>query len=164
MINKLFVLIIFEVLLLSCEKDCPCVLKEESITDRQVRLDFQFGSTVWNTKISTPGEILPEQYSLLRFNLYNYQIIDSVIFVAKIWSSQKDNECIVDLYNLTDNQVIPRSQIKTSSTDFQGLYIYSQDIKDNFPDKEIELGLRIKSQTEGVYVSIYRAHIFIYKN
>lgn len=162
--TKLFILILFAVLLSSCEKDCPCDLMEEATTDKQVRLDFQFGSTVWNSTVSTPGEVLPEQFSLLRFNLYNYENIDSVIFAAKIWSSQKNNDCMVDLYDLTNNEVIPNSQIKTSSNDFLGSYVFTQDIKDNFPDKEIELGLRIASQNEGITVSIYRAHIFIYKH
>jgi hypothetical protein len=77
MINKLLVSIIFGVFLLSCEKDCPCDTIDEVITDRQIRFDFQFGSTVWNSTTSAPGEILPEQYSLLRFNLFNYENVYS---------------------------------------------------------------------------------------
>jgi hypothetical protein len=151
--NIFYISILICLLFFGCEKEEPM--------DKQVRLDFQFGSTVWTTTNGEDGVILPDHISLLRFNMYNYQNVDSAIFAAEINSSQSNNNCIVELYDVTDSTEIQGSQLHSSSTSFK--YVFSNDIKDNFPTKEITLGLKLKSQNNGISVEIVRAHIFIYK-
>jgi hypothetical protein len=154
-------LVIIMLIAISCEKEEPSA---DVVSDKQVRFDFQFRSSVWNTDNSTTGVILPNNIMLLRFNLANYENIDSVIFTALIWSSQIDNNCYAALYNVTDDQVISGSQIESTMTDAQGEYVFSKDLKEVFPNKEITLGIKLKSQYEGVNVFIYPANIFIYKH
>jgi len=154
-------LAIILVITISCEKEEPAVVY---VTDKQVRFDFQFGSTVWNTANSTTGMILPSNFTVLRFELDNYENIDSVIFTSLIWSSQSENNCYAELYNVTDDEVIFGSQVESSTTDDQGEYVFSKDIKESFPNKEITLGIKLRTENEGVPVYIYRACIFIYKH
>ncbi|HMG90769.1 MAG TPA: hypothetical protein VK589_11945 [Chryseolinea sp.] len=136
--------------------------------DKQTRLDFLFGSSVFNSSNSNTGTVLPERVQILRFNKGFYSAIDSVIFVANIWTSDANTNCLVELYNVTDNIPISGSLLSTNSTvDYYaenlGVYVFSDDIKNGLPNKEITLGLRLRSETEGVTVSIQRAHLFIYK-
>jgi hypothetical protein len=70
---------------------------------------------------------------------------------------------VCKLFNVTDNVPISGSLLETNSTNDITSYIFSTDIKSNFPSKEITLGLRIRSETEGNMVSVFRANLFIYK-
>jgi hypothetical protein len=130
--------------------------------DKQVRLDFGFGSTILNTTSVVPS-ISPQETNILRFNRDNYQGVDSIIFASKMWSRVANNKCYVELFNVTDNAPIAGTLLETSSTNDLDNYLFSMDVKSNFPSKEITLGLRIRSEKEGDMVSVFRANLFIYK-
>ena len=130
-------------------------------SDKQVRIDFQFASILF-TDSSNPGLITTIDQGIVRFNKGYYLNVDSIILVSDMWSNVSNNKCYVELYNITDNVTVSGSLIETSST--LPTYISSNDFKNNLPTKEITLGLRIRSESEGKTVGVFKASIIIYKH
>jgi hypothetical protein len=99
---------------------------------------------------------------LLKFNMHNYAEYDSAIMVvdgAKTWDA--NSKYTVELYDLTNNQPIPNSEAHTNST--TRVRINSQNIINSFPDSEIDVGLRIRSEIDGVWGDSYSIYLFLYK-
>jgi hypothetical protein len=97
---------------------------------------------------STTPFMHPEVWSLMKFNVHNYTGIDSVVFYALIKSENSSTNCIVDLYNWTDDEVIPVSELMSSSTTL--IWINSGNLFNELPNKEISLSPRIRSETNSV--------------
>jgi len=126
--------------------------------DKQLR--FELAAAFSNT--STTPFMHPEVWSLVKFNVYNYTGVDSVVLYALVNSESSSANCIVDLYNWTDDKVIPGSEIVSSST--SEVWIYSGNLFTEFPNKEISLSLRIRSETNGVLVTCGSATLFLYRD
>ena len=97
----------------------------------------------------------------MKFNVYNYTDVDSVVLYALVRSENSSTNCIVDLYNWTDDEIIPGSELMNSSTSWS--WIHSGNLFEEFPDKEISLALRIRSETNGVLVECGGAVLFLYR-
>lgn len=99
--------------------------------------------------------------SKLNFHIEQYNNIDSIIFKASVRSERENVRCIVELYNLTDEVVIPGS-VLFSRIRYQLHSVRSNDLKYDFPNKEIELGVRIRSEQSGNYVEARHFSLLIY--
>lgn len=127
-------------------------------SDKQLRFELAANFSISSTTPFMHAEI----WSLMKFNVYNYTGVDSVVLYALVESVNSSTNCIVDLYNWTDDEIIPGSEIMSSST--SDVWIRSGNLFNEFPDKEISLSLRIRSETEGVMVTCSSALLFLYRD
>lgn len=139
-----------------------CKKKEkEYLIDKQVRLEF---NSVLDFVTSDTAWQMPyyETWQLVKFNKHNYVYdrVKSIIFSPSLHTSDSNVTCYIDLYNVTDNVPIANSMVSSNDTSWH--YVPSQDIKDQLPDKEVTLSIRIRSQRYGTVVSTgVRNFIFI---
>jgi hypothetical protein len=168
MINKnyLVLLTVFSLLLISCEgpkgdagPTGPSGTQGlPGDSDKQIRFDLGGG---FGTSSTTPF-MFDEVYSLIKFNVYNYTGVDSVVLYGILQSSNSNTNCIVDLYNWTDDVVIAESEIRSNSTSL--VWVSSSNIFNELPNKEISLALRIRSENEGIFVTIDQGLLFLFRN
>lgn len=130
-------------------------------SDKQVRIDVGesnvgTNSTDWyNTPFKT--------YRLIKFNKLNYTNIDSITFVGSLYTPDVSNKVYVQLYNWTDNVEIGNSILISNVDDW--IFKESRNLYNQLPDKEIILGIRVKSEYSNYSVSTgIRSYIFIYKH
>lgn len=126
--------------------------------DKQIRLSITNSVNGVNSII---GEISDRAF-IRKFKSDNYADIKSIIFSAKITTTDPSSNCLVDLYNLTDDEPIPNSLIQ--STNLNGEFVESDNIIDDFPDTEIDIAIRIRSEIDGVWVNIHSAEIYLYRD
>ncbi len=127
-------------------------------SDKQLR--FELSANFANSSI-TPF-MHPEVWSLMKFNVHNYTAVDSVVLFALVESDNSSVNCIVDLYNWTDDEIIPGSEIMSNSTTLT--WINSGNLFNELPNKEISLALRIRSETGSVLVYCGDATLFLYRD
>lgn len=124
--------------------------------DKQARFDFRSVGTAGQTWI-TYGDL-----NHYKFNIDYYTRVDSVFLSVWAHVPKEGNKGTIELYNITDSVPIPGSLIEVTTNSAATLY-QSSDIKNNFPHKEITLGLRLKSEMNGEPVEFSRSTLFIYK-
>lgn len=132
----------------------------EGIINEEIRIKVADGiganaTTTSSNSVVVAGTIL---------DIRNYQNIDSITFLADPWVSNNNNFAIVELYNITDNAIISNSEIRTNN-----LYSMKEDIKkdllmNDFPKKEIRLGIRLRSEINGEYSSSGIGYLVLKKN
>ena len=125
--------------------------------DNQIRL--QIPAAIGTS--STSGGMHGESNALIKFNAHYYYGVDSVIFVGCLKSGNPNTNCMLDLFNLTDSVFITGSLIQSNNTDYK--WVSSGNIFNELPDKEINLVVRIRSQTAGILVQASTAYIFLYR-
>lgn len=135
------------IFLLSCTKDLEI---------KQLKIDFHLpGFTMMGS--SETGRIFGElQY--FNFNINNYGNCSSVMLVGII-GTDDPGTCYLDLYNLTDSVPIANSVISTTSSSH--VWAESQNIVEEFPDKDINLTLRLRSENDGDFVGFKSASLYI---
>ncbi len=132
MLNKLLIILVsvFSLLVISCEgpkgdigPTGPTGIQGppgmDGNSDKQIRFDL---GGAFGTPSTTPF-MFDEVWSLIKFNVYNYTDVDSVVLYGILESNNSNTDCIVDLYNWTDDVVIPGSEIRSNSTD--PVWVYS---------------------------------------
>jgi hypothetical protein len=135
------------IFLLSCAKDLEI---------KQLKIDFRLSGTSTGGSSAT-GRIIDElQY--FDFNINNYENCISVTLVGYI-SASDPGTCYLDLYNLTDSVPIANSTISTTS--LSNVWVESQNFLHEFPDKDIDLTLRIRSENDGEFVHLSSASLYI---
>ncbi|MFH2144133.1 MAG: hypothetical protein ABIJ97_17030 [Bacteroidota bacterium] len=133
-------------------------LNESMSNDKQIR--FEFGPSNTYGLTTTDGQIIdkPSQ-TIIKFNKDNYSNIESIVFGASIYSSSSSSNCIVELWDITNNSIIANSSLNTSN--INETYIESQNILLNIPNGEITLAVKIKSDTENSGAWISKAYLFV---
>jgi len=125
-------------------------------TDKQIRLTLLY-----------PMQTTSDQWiwylGLIKFDKRNYVGVDSIIFVAQIYSDDTTNYCIAELINNNDTSLIKNSTIKTNKIFKENLYISSGNLYQSFPDKEIDVGVRIRSSIKGFHSTIFYCYLFLYR-
>lgn len=102
-------------------------------------------------------------YNFPDFNKNYFQNVDSIIFVPSLNTIDPYTKCIVELYNITDQVPIQNSLVESYSQGWN--FSYSKNIYDYLPDKKIDLGMRIRSEKEGNFVSTGMvSYLYIYKH
>lgn len=93
---------------------------------------------------------------IVQFDKGNWVNASSIFYVAWIYSEDANNSCFVELYNETDGQVIANSVLTNNNTQYPGVLMISENIIANIPAKEIDISIRLRTQTEGVTVFMGR--------
>lgn len=108
----------------------------------ELRLDFNMASNaVWSTSSSMT---ISEFNGIPDFNIQNFQGVDSVAFGAYIQSGDAATNCILELYDETNNAVIANSIISTNSTSYVWVTTQSNFLSE-FPEEHIDLRMRLTS-------------------
>lgn len=130
------------------------------VYDKQIRLEIDGSisnsSSEWlNTQYET--------YTLINFNKHNYIGVDSIVFFGSLYTSDVNNTVYLELYNMTDSTPIQNTTLTSNINDY--IFMSTDNIYDYLPDHEINLGLRVRSQNEGIGVSSgARSYLFLYRD
>lgn len=129
---------------------------EDGVSDRQIRLALgeQFNTT---DSLRIDG-----RFDLIRFDKRNYVNVDSIIFTSRMRSETVGNQCLVDLFNVTDNVLLESAQLSTDTTNFD--WIASDNIFDGLPNKEITLAVIIRSENQTNLVEGGQSFLFLYRD
>jgi hypothetical protein len=102
-------------------------------------------------------------YDFPAFCKLDYDNVDSIIFVPSMHTNDPGTKCIVELYNKTDGISIENSLIESNMPGYN--FHYSRNIYDYLPSNRIDLGIRIKSEHDGVvvYTGIV-SYLYIYRH
>jgi hypothetical protein len=123
---SLFILILFY----SCKK---------FIYDKQIRIEFP---DVYRS-VDKPGwQYSTSIHNITNFNINYYPDIDSIFFIAYIGTYAGGDTCHVMLYNVTDSLDIQDSYLVSTKDGLEQKK--SKNLINSFPNKEIELGYKIR--------------------
>lgn len=129
--------------------------------DEQIGLviaDFGTSSSFTN---STVGVNFSD---LIDFDKRRWIDVDSIVFVARVFTNNSASQGFVELFNETDGGVIANSTLVSESTGFPGSLVYSENLFSGFPDKEIDLSLRIRTGDAGTYINLTgKSYLFLYR-
>jgi hypothetical protein len=145
-----YISILFFVFIVSCEKT-------ENIID-QLKIDFVTGGGFEFSTGSSVGRTFESQMLIMDFNKNNYKNCSSIVFVGHLTSSNALDKCYLEIFNLTDSIIIPNSTISTSNGN---KWYESENLINDFPDKDIDLTLKLRSGRDGTFVSFNSASIYI---
>lgn len=135
---------------------------EEVEPDRLITIDFGWPFFGHLPTVDEAGYFNDIKTSLLKFKIENYPGVDSVSFGAYMYTSDPNTKCIVELFNKTDNTVIASSIITTNQTT-ETFVETTKNFVNEFPKKEIVLGMRVRTEKQGVYVSMVKPLLFLYR-
>jgi hypothetical protein len=151
--------LIFYVLLfalMSCEK-------VESI--KQYKVDILNGTGALYGSGAT-GVRTFETFSIYKgFNISNYHDCKSITFIGSITANidpkslTYSDTCYLEIYNITDNSTITNSTIYTTST--TPVWVESENILDYFPDKDVDITVRLRKSKNGYMVGVYSASLYV---
>lgn len=104
------------------------------------------------------------QQMIRGFNINDYPEADSIVFGGFQWTLSTGIECIVQLFDLTNNRVIINTQIRryaiSDSAKWKSTNI---NFINNLPNENIDLGVFIKSSQEGERVYLAEPTLIIYR-
>jgi len=126
--------------------------------DKQVRVVLYDGESSHQTSSST-GQFVDE---VLKFNVGYYPGVDSVVFVAKMWTTDPSNAAVAELRDSTNDVVL--TSIETSN--HFNIVVESGNILDRFPEEEITLSvwIRTNSPTSFETTRLEKAFLFLYRD
>jgi len=95
-------------------------------------------------------------------NKNNYQGLDSIIFMARMYTSYTRSACRLNLYNLNDSVIIENSTLLSISENPE--WVKSENLIDFFPGGSFDLTVKI--QAEYPYYSAFcsDACLYLYMN
>ena len=116
------------------------------IEEIQIRIADGIGTAI-NTASSTP--VIGS--SPTTFDIRNFPNVDSVVFVADPYVADNSNFASLELYNVTDGQVIANSLLRTNKLYEEREHIKTGDLFAKLPKKQIILGIKFSSETDGKF-------------
>lgn len=134
---------------------------QDGTSDKQVRLSFVGGLTATDTL----GTFCYASQYITRFNKSNYVGLDSIIFSANMSSQSPTSTCIVELYNVTDSVFISGGSLSTNAAGpvEHWPWIYSGNVMNAIPNKEITLGFRVRPTQQGMAGAVATAQLLLYR-
>jgi len=153
---KNLILVILLLAFISCTK-------EESI--KQYKIDLLNGNGSIYGSGTTGIRTFEAISTYKRFNKNNYHDCKSILFIgslkANIDSKNYTNTdtCYLELFNITDASIITKSTICTNSA--IPVWVESENILDYFPNKDIDLTVRIRNSKNGSVAGAYSASLYI---
>lgn len=145
-------LLIISFMFFSCKKE-----DDTPQLDKEVRLNFPMDNYItWKPQF----ELLPSHYHLVKFNKANYPHLKSITFFASLATSDNSSIAEVELFNVTDSVSINNTLLQASTLQLNYKLVQSVNIFDELPDKEIDLGVRLKSQDE-TYVYVWKPFLLL---
>jgi hypothetical protein len=145
-IKMLFILLFF----VSCNKTDTEI--------EQIKIDFVSGGGFEFSTNSATGRTFESLMLYIDFNKENYKNCNSIKLVGHLTAPNAATKCFLEIYNLTDSIIIPNSTISTINGN---TWYESNNIIHDFPVKDIDLTLRLRSEHEGEWVSFSSASIYI---
>lgn len=125
--------------------------------DKQIRFPiYCYGGTL-STDEYTKGP-----YIFFKFNISDYHNVHSITFAAPINSTDEDAYCMLDLINITDGEIITSSLIMTNS--ISDTWVESENFIDELPRKYINIGYRVRTDTQGILVSSQPGFLLLYRD
>jgi len=124
--------------------------------DEQIRLSINYNANSTSTTPLIGGE-------LINFNKNFFVNVDSIVLAANPYVGNVNNNALVELYNITDDATIPNSLISTNQLFDDREFIYSNNLFDDLPDKEITVGIKFSSETEGQFAASGSTYLFLYR-
>ena len=132
---------------------------QSSPADKQILFNFGYAANTTSTSTVVGGE-------LIKFSKRNYPNVDSIILVANPYVADATNTAIMELFNITDKIAISNSTITTNyaapSTSF-GPFVQTGNLYNSLPDKEISLGISLKSGTAGKFAATGHCFLILYR-
>ncbi len=128
----------------SCEKDVhnSSTIKTDN-SNKQIVLTLE--CDVNTTSVDGVIELV-----MTKFDKRNYSGLNSIVFSSNPYSADINSKSIVELYNISDNMPINNTAIKSSQAEHEINYLETDNVYNDFPNKEIDLGIRIRSEKGGV--------------
>jgi hypothetical protein len=149
---KNLILPIFLILVIGCKKD--------EVNVSKLRIDLYPGAGAAAIASNSSIGIVFNEFILYQsFNKNDYKGCKSIILSASLKSFTADNNCYLEIYDLTNNKVISKSTIATNSIDLK--WINSDNLLSEFPDSDIDISLRLRTEKENVYVQCLAACLYI---
>lgn len=100
---------------------------------------------------------------LIKFDITNWIGVDSTIFVTNAYTSNSTFSAIVELYNVTDDEVIAGSTVSTNVA-FPGEKLETGNIFDNIPTREIDLKIRVRPEDASSSATLTgKSYLFLYR-
>ena len=127
--------------------------------DKQIRFDFGSGGWGYGTNTTNWTIVFPR---IPYFNLNNYPNVDSIMFTAELKSESLFEECKVQLFDITNNQVIENTEFTMNSANYV-LVETTVNLFDFIPKEEITLGIRVKSSKSNHWVFFQRPQLVLYR-
>ena len=128
-------------------------------SDKQIRLNIPAGGQGTS---GTDWRILPEPSHLIKFNKNYYVNVDSIIFICSFGNDGSSAaSAFVNLYNVTDSLPIANSLLQNNTNPY--VWVESGNLLDELPSEEINLAIRIRSETQGIGVGIASAFLLLYR-
>ena len=79
-----------------------------------------------------------------------------------MYTSNASTKCIVELYNKSDGSAITNSEVSTNETS-ETFVMTTVNFIDEFPTETIDLGVRVRSETDGVEVILTKPLLFLFR-
>jgi len=129
-------------------------------SDNEVRFEFDWsGGLSWSTSSS---QVIGGSFGITNFNINNFVGVDSVALGALLRTSNISTNCILELYDFTNNTVIVNSIVSSNSTS-EVWSVTTQNFLNNLPNETVDLGLRLTSDN-GANVIVKHPILFLYRN
>lgn len=128
--------------------------------DKQIVLEIINGG---GNTTSTNGFIGGE---LIKFNKANFTNVDSIVFVStSLYCDDTDVNpgAILELYNITDNLPIANGKLISSKSFANRGFQQTNNLYNFLPDKEVTLGIRLSSKTQGAFAGVYTSYLVLYR-
>lgn len=133
----------------------------DSNLDKQIQLYFFAGQGVQTT---TPTIVAGRTY---KFNKHNYVGVDSIVFMTNPnTAGDTSNYSIVSLYDITDSVPIAGSTL-SNNVHNPNIFVQTGNIYKSLPDKEITLGVTIRSKNDvtgsNQVAQVSDAYLFLFR-
>ena len=127
------------------------------VISEEIRIKLGGGvGTIANTTSSTPRIA-----GGVTFDIRNFRNVGSVYFESDPWVADSSNFALLELYNQSDDTVIPNTLIRVNNLFENRVTLNSQDILNEIPQKEINLGIRLSSEINGAFSSSGTAYLVL---
>ncbi|ADV50283.1 hypothetical protein I2486_14870 [Cellulophaga sp. E16_2] len=119
----------------------------DGIINEEIRIKIVEGiGTAATTTSSTPILI-----SGISFDKRNFDNIDAIFFESDPYVSNNSNFALVELYNISDNVGINNTLLRTNNVFSLKEALLSNDIFNELPEEEINLGIRFSAELDGEF-------------
>lgn len=125
--------------------------------DKKVILnwDSNFGTS------STSYELIRPYFYLRDFNIDNYMGVDSVVFMAYLDVSRSTVKGTMQLFDVTNNTVIPNTTLFSNSTNYK--LCKTGNLITSLPHESINVAIRLKTSKSGYSFSVVNAKLILYR-
>lgn len=129
---------------------------QNGTSDKQIILPINFSA---NTTSTTPVA----GAGLIKFSKRNYVGVDSIILASNSYVADAANTAIVELYDVTDKAIVMNGMIRSNNLYSPDVYLQTGNVYNYLPDKEITLGISLKSEKQGMFAASGSCYLILYR-